>query len=52
MVTTRFATCVAMQNARCLSDSETAFGTTTDAIILGSILLVTLIAYVWLLSKM
>lgn len=51
MKTAHFAAFWAMQNARRLSDSGTVFGTTTDAIILFSILLVTLIAGVWLISK-
>lgn len=50
MKTAHYAACVAMQNARRLSDSGAEIGT-TEAILLGGILVVVLIIYLYALYK-
>lgn len=50
MKTAHFATCVAMQNARRLSDSGDMIDA-TEALLLGGILLVTLIIYLYAIYK-
>lgn len=50
MKAVHYATLVALQNARRLSDSGSEIGT-TEAILLGGILLVTLIIYLYVIYK-
>ena len=50
MTATHIAVFTAMQNARRLIDSGATIST-TDAIILASILMITLVVFCWLISK-